>query len=69
MIAHSGTWDLKGDGWLHERRVLGVWFFKEITIQRWSPHMSELRREYGLRIVGCRLSVSHTVKQFKDKLG
>lgn len=63
---HGTNWSMYGSGWRRERRVFWVWFYRNQLEQRWSPKMTEITREYGIRIRHIRLSWSHTRKHFKD---
>jgi len=64
--SRTGIWSIVGDGWRTERRFFGIWFYTRITKQKWSPLMTEVSRERGIRIGHRRFGMVETVKQFHD---
>lgn len=64
--SHRSVWGLEGSGDLIEYRVFGIWFYRQITSQRWSPNMHEFERERGIRIGHRRFGMTETVRRFYD---
>lgn len=68
MRSHMSSWTMSGQGYLREIRLLGIWWFHEDRVQKWSPSMREIESEIGFRIGNNRLSFTWTTKHFKKAI-
>lgn len=55
-----------GDRVVRETKILGVWFYRSMDTQKWSPLMHEVEHEIGIRIGYIRLTLTTTKKHFFD---
>lgn len=63
---HSSSSTRNGDCIIREKRLLGVWFYRRMDTQKWSPLMHEIEHEIGIRIGYLRFTLTTTKKHFFD---
>jgi len=62
----SSVWSISGNGNSYEKRFFGLWFFWRQRKQEWSPNLTEVEIEHGIRFKHMRISFSRTFNHFHD---
>jgi hypothetical protein len=58
---------LSGDGQYHERQAIGPFVtYKRVRVQKWSPVMSEIEVECGVRVGRWRFGLTSSKLKFSD---